>query len=328
MPATTEKGHGVAPALEVLLAGAVDYAGLFPPASFDMRTAVTRYHAYRQGPHAWMLGRFVLPAARLDEFMRVADPLVERGTDAPPWRLSALVSHELTTDFIHIERFRAAHNHDALGAVRVDALEIKVSPERVAWAIETLTDARQAEAARYDATIHRQAAFELPWNVEASVLSLVKATGSWAKFRTGGVVASAVPAPDVVARALWRAAYVDVPVKFTAGLHHALRGTYPLTYADDSPVGPMFGFVNVLLAVALARRLARDVRMDETLAAATLVPLLTEQQGDALVFDAGHARWREVGFDVATLAETRAHGAMSFGSCSFDDPVDEIAQLK
>jgi hypothetical protein len=326
MTGTTQAGSGVAPALEVLLAGAVDYAGLFPPASLDMRTAVTRYHAYRQAPHAWMLGRFVLPAARLDEFMAVAKPLAVAGE--PAWRLSALVSHQMRADFAHIERFRAAHNADARGPVRVDALEIKVSPERVAWAIETLTEARHDEAARFEATIHRQAAFELPWDVEASVLSLVKATGSWAKFRTGGVVASAFPRPEVVARALWRAACVDVPMKFTAGLHHALRSEYPLTYAADSPRGTMFGFLNLLLAVALARRLARDVRMDEFMAVATLLPLLEEERADRLAFNASHARWREVGFDLGALAEARVHGAVSFGSCSFDEPVAELALLK
>lgn len=328
MTSTTETGHGVAPAIEVLLAGAIDYAGLFPPASLDMRTAVTRYHAYRQGPHAWMLGRFVLPAGRLDEFMEIAWPLAKSEQGSGRWRLSALISHQMAADFAHIERFRATYNPDARGPVRVDALEIKVSPERVAWAIETLTEARQAEAERYESTLHRQAAFELPWTVEASVLSLVKATGSWAKFRMGGVVSAAFPAPETVARALWRAAYVDVPMKFTAGLHHALRGVYPLTYADGGPTGTMFGFLNVLLAVALARRLARDVRMDEAMAVATLVPLLDEQRIDALTFDQRYARWREVGFDLPVLHETRLHGAVSFGSCSFDDPVAELALLK
>jgi hypothetical protein len=49
------------------MSGAIDYAGLFPPASLDMETAARNYAAYRQGEYAWMLGRFVVPAARRRE---------------------------------------------------------------------------------------------------------------------------------------------------------------------------------------------------------------------------------------------------------------------
>jgi hypothetical protein len=53
----------VSEALAALLHGVIDYAGLFPPASLDLTTAMRNYAAYRAGPHAWMLGRFVTPAA-------------------------------------------------------------------------------------------------------------------------------------------------------------------------------------------------------------------------------------------------------------------------
>ncbi|MFI5243963.1 MAG: hypothetical protein ACHQQR_01975, partial [Gemmatimonadales bacterium] len=66
-------------ATEALLHGLVDYAGLFPPAALPMAEAVRLYDEYRQGEHAWMLGRFVVNVARLEEFARFAEPLLERG---------------------------------------------------------------------------------------------------------------------------------------------------------------------------------------------------------------------------------------------------------
>lgn len=54
-------------ALRELLRGLIDHAGLFPPASLDLPEAVDNYRAYRSGPHAWMLGHFVIPAARVAE---------------------------------------------------------------------------------------------------------------------------------------------------------------------------------------------------------------------------------------------------------------------
>ena len=40
-------------------------------------------------------------------------------------------------------------------------------------------------------------------------------------------------------------------MKATAGLHHALRGDYRLTYEPDSARRTMHGFVNLVLAAAL-----------------------------------------------------------------------------
>ena len=51
-----------------LIAGLIDYAGLFPPASLSMKAAVKEYARRRQSPEAWLLGRFVVPADRLEEF--------------------------------------------------------------------------------------------------------------------------------------------------------------------------------------------------------------------------------------------------------------------
>src|SRR5947209_8360818 len=55
--------------LRALLAGIIDYAGLFPPARLSLDLALTTYTHYRRGPDAWMLGRFVCPAARLPELV-------------------------------------------------------------------------------------------------------------------------------------------------------------------------------------------------------------------------------------------------------------------
>ena len=55
-------------AVRALLAGAIDYAGLFPPASLQMADAVRNYSRYQSAPDAWALGNFVLPLDRLREF--------------------------------------------------------------------------------------------------------------------------------------------------------------------------------------------------------------------------------------------------------------------
>lgn len=70
-----------------LLRAVVDYAGLFPPASATMGDAVAHDASERAGADQWMLGRFVLPAARLAEFTAVHAPFAGE----PAWGLSAVV---------------------------------------------------------------------------------------------------------------------------------------------------------------------------------------------------------------------------------------------
>jgi hypothetical protein len=53
--------------LRALLENLIDYAGLFPPAALTMQDAVRNYARYRDGEHAWALGKFVVPQARASE---------------------------------------------------------------------------------------------------------------------------------------------------------------------------------------------------------------------------------------------------------------------
>lgn len=57
----------IARSLHALLEGLIDYAGLFPPAALSMQDAVRNYARYREGEHAWALGKFVVPRERMRE---------------------------------------------------------------------------------------------------------------------------------------------------------------------------------------------------------------------------------------------------------------------
>ena len=66
------------------------------------------------------------------------------------------------------------------------------------------------------------------------------------KLRTGGVTADAFPTSAQIARALVTAATHQLPIKFTAGLHH------PIRQFRDEVKTKMHGFLNVLGAAVLA----------------------------------------------------------------------------
>jgi hypothetical protein len=284
-----------------LLAGLVDYAGLFPPAALDMERATASYAAYRDGPESWMLGRFVVPAARLDEMERAAAARLPR--EGEPWRLSAIAA-DLARDVDRIADFNARHARGEAGLAVVDAIELRLaSPEKAAWAASVIGGAL---VPYYEIPLGG----DLPAFVEA-----IRAAGGRAKVRTGGVTDDAFPAPARLARFMDACVRAGVPFKATAGLHHPVRGSYRLTYEPGSACATMFGFLNVWTAAALLAAGA---------SAADATRALEEAEPDELRLDADGLAWRGRRLTTAQLARVRERVAIAFGSCSFEEPVSEL----
>jgi hypothetical protein len=139
-----------------------------------------------------------------------------------------------------------------------------------------------------------------------------------AKIRTGGETADKFPAPESVIEFITLCAAAKVPFKATAGLHHPLRSTHRLTYQPDSPSGIMHGFLNVFLAAAYVRA---------GLETALALELLKEQAAGAFQFDSNEVSWRGHTLGAHDLSLARRDFAISFGSCSFTEPVDDLRSL-
>lgn len=291
--------------VRILLEEIVDYAGLFPPATLDMAAAIAEYARQRESPEAWMLGRFVVPLTRLLEWEAAAEAVLSTIGEGEPWRLSVLGEAHVAAP---ISRRIRDFNSRFLGRAYIDSAELKAAgPDEVAYA-GTLGE--DGVAAYVEVPI---ADDPLPW-VEA----LVRA-GARAKIRTGGVTAKDFPTAKQVARFIRRCVEKRVGFKATAGLHHPLRSEYRLTYAEGAEQGTMFGFLNVFLAAALAKTGAKE---DD------LITLLEERDPASIQFGDETVEWRGRTIDAATLRQTRSRVAVSFGSCSFDEPVDELKALR
>jgi hypothetical protein len=298
-------------ALRTLLAGSIDYAGLFPPAGLDMATSVRQYAGYRSDPDAWALGRFVLPVARLAEFEREAGrfaPVTQSaspaGSRADPWRLSALLGPDFAGEIHVLGEFNCRHAAAGAPALSADVVESRAD------SVEAV-DRLLAAVPRW-----AQAYVEIPLDRDpAPLVAAIAQRGGRAKVRTGGVTPDAFPSADAVARFLRACTEAGVPFKATAGLHHPLRAEYRLTYADDSPRGMMFGFLNVFLAAAFVHHGMGD---------ADVVRLLEERSPEAIRFSGGAVEWRGHRLDQGAIAAARAAGIAAFGSCSFTEPVGEL----
>jgi hypothetical protein len=295
-------------AVDALLAGLVDYAGLFPPAGQTMQAAVQSYASYLSTGDRQSLGRFIVPLARLAEFEGAAREHLPTGPEAEPWRLSVLIGDDLAEASERIPAFNNAHGPDSReGHATVDTIELKANtPDEV--------DRKNAQLPSGIMTY-----FEIPLKSNpAPLIDAIAAAKARAKMRTGGVTADVFPTSTQVLDFMIACARKRVPFKATAGLHHPIRGAYNLTYERGSARATMYGFLNVFFAAAALFRgenisLAGEV-LDET---------------DPAAFRISHQsiEWRGMRVTADELTNVRNEFAISFGSCSFREPVDELREL-
>lgn len=292
----------------ILFEGIVDYAGLYPPAALAMASAVRNYAHYRGSGAAWVLGRFVCPADALELFSQKADALLPRDAGAIPWRLALVGSGNVAADMQAIADFNERHRvcFDEVAAV-VDAYEVRATTRE--------------QIVQLDAEIPRDMLtyIEVPLAPHAAMLiDAISNTGRRVKLRTGGVTVDAFPDRAALVNALVACISYEVPAKATAGLHHLLHGSYPITYDAAAPSGSMFGFLNVFLGAAL---LANGGMID------TAMRLVVEQDATTFELNDHSIVWRDGNavhhFDRALLQRVRESVLVSFGSCSFTEPVDE-----
>jgi hypothetical protein len=290
-------------AIQTLLREAIDYAGLFPPAGLDMERALANYVEYGTGPLSWALGRFVVPVSRLAE-LEAAMQRFPHTPEDQPWRFAALLGTDPGSELEQLDAFNRRH---AKAGATVDTVEVKATSEA---GVEEIMR-------RVPASL--QAYIEVPIDSDPSgLIATIGQREGHAKVRTGGVTQDAFPRAADLLRFVQVCVRAGVPFKATAGLHHPLRGEYRLTYAPDSPRASMFGFLNLFLTVAFLR-----AGMGATEAAR----LLEEESPEAFQADDGAISWRGHRLDLKSLSDARRLGMISFGSCSFLEPIEDLEAL-
>jgi hypothetical protein len=296
--------------LRAFLAHSIDYAGMFPPCSLDLEPALRNQAEYVFSPDSWMLGAFVLPT----EQFGATKQLLSQFDAQHPLRVAALGPKTASADaFLEAlddadaaTRSLSRHNVDLIS---ISHLEMFL-PHDVD--IASLNEARSILG---DLPVF----WEAPPDRAEQTIALLSEFNSDAdsatfgyKLRTGGVTAEAFPTSMQIAKALVTPATHQLPLKFTAGLHHPLR-----QYRNEVQT-KMHGFLNVLGAAALAAEHRWDT--DQT------AVMLDDEDADSFSFTDDFFAWREWRIDTKRL-QYRRRFVVSFGSCSFDEPRDDLRAL-
>ena len=292
--------------LRAFLTGLIDYAGLFPPAKLPMAEALANYLRYRESEDAWMLGRFVCPASRLKEIpegITLTCSAIGRGgsTDrefrtAIEADLEAIKASPLRVEVLEVKvPAGALEDHEIFGGL-IDDVLARVRPTKLALFLEPPTLDRDAVRlflnvlAEYD---------------PGDSLGL--------KLRTGGLEPQAFPSCEQLAFALSHAAGEGLPFKATAGLHHPFPGF------DPSVKARMHGFLNVFAAGVLGQACGSR---EEVMRA-----ILEDDDPANFRFGDGGLTWRDLHATTEQIAAARRQSALSFGSCSFDEPREDLRAL-
>jgi hypothetical protein len=299
----------VAASLRALLAHSIDYAGMFPPCSLALEPALENQAKYVRSADAWMLSTFVLPVAQFD----AARDLLSSFDPEHPLRVSALGPR---TDAAPDFREALAATMDAIGrfASNVDLISVgqleMLLPNDASLGLIEEARAMTANLPVFWEFSPDRAKQAIAWIEESNATADAQTFGY--KLRTGGVTADAFPTSAQIAAALVAPIEHQVPIKFTAGLHH------PIRQFREEVKAKMYGFLNVLGAAALAA----EYRWDE----AQTAIMLEDENRAAFSFDDEFFAWREFKIETRRL-EARRRFVTSFGSCSFDEPREDLRAL-
>jgi hypothetical protein len=301
-----------AASLDALLTHSIDYAGMFPPCSLALEPSLRNQAQYLRDPDAWMLNTFVLPVEKFDAavgnlslFDREQPLLISALAAKTAKALEFIDALKIATE--KIRSFSAQH----VDLVSIRQLEMPLPPD-----VDLGLLAKMGSILK---SLELQAFWETPVDSAEETIALLAEHNSKTgaaqfgyKLRTGGVTAEAFPASQQIARALVAAAKQRVPIKFTAGLHH------PIRQFRDEVKTKMHGFVNVLGAAVLAAEHQWDQQQTSK--------MLEDENGASFSFSDDSFAWREWKI-VTEQIKARRKLVTSFGSCSFDEPREDLRAL-
>ena len=132
-------------------------------------------------------------------------------------------------------------------------------------------------------------------------------------MRTGGIEVSSFPPVEKISQALKICAENQTPIKCTAGLHH------PFRHYNNDVKTKMHGFINVFLAGIFAYTLGINEYH--------LTLLLLDENKDNFQFTVDSIKWENFEVFKEEISHARVKFILSFGSCSFEEPIEDLRLL-
>ncbi|MFY0684064.1 MAG: hypothetical protein JXR20_05890 [Balneola sp.] len=320
--------------LTPFLSEIIDYAGLYPPASLPLNEAFNKYIEHSSSKESWMLSKFVVGTNRLDDLIG----LINNSDKAPqPFDLTVVAApstnaEEFRTVVSKTKEQILSIQEKSNKLIKALSLEIKLPSELTYDEAELLSLIDLTASSMNSASeLPEQVFFEIPGfeflpshiepltraisthNEESEKNELANYLYSGFKIRCGGVEAFQFPPISYLTTAIHIATINNTPTKFTAGLHH------PIRHFNDSVQTKMHGFLNVFGASILAR--AGQLSENE------IHEMIADETADNFAFTEDAFQWKSHSVEMDQIQKLRTLSVTSFGSCSFDEPVEDLQEL-
>ncbi|MGI8891438.1 MAG: hypothetical protein ACR2G0_11730 [Chthoniobacterales bacterium] len=294
-----------AASLRALVEHAIDYAGLFPPADLALEPALRNQAAYVRSADRWMLGAFILPVGKFSD----ARAFLAQFDRENPLEVSALgPKTEKAAEFRGALEKAAEAIKELIGS---DKETIKVKQFEMPLPSGSVADSL-GKARAILGNLPMRVFWEAPADDAPVAIKGLSGSGAGFKLRTGGVTPEAFPTSAQIAKALVAAVRHRVPIKFTAGLHH------PVRLHHESVETKMHGFLNVLGAGVLAAEHRWSEKQTRE--------MLDDEDPASFIFEEEAFQWRKWKISTAQIV-TRRQVITSLGSCSFDEPREDLRAL-
>ena len=309
-----------------LLSRAIDYAGMFPPASLDLSSTLKKAATFRKtAKHPWLMNRLVLS---INEFKKLnPEMLFEAGADGSPWNFSILGTPITTStnegfiksvdwDFRELRRLQDRFFSSSC-QMEAYAYEIRL-PEEITQPGQAITTGEfifpvleQIEGIwPNEIDIYFEVSLQGAW--QETLEGVTRIMGEWLaeneetpalpalKIRTGGQY---IPTTEQLAFAINECASQGIKFKATQGLHH------PISSHSD------FGFVNLFAAISFAFAFG-----EEKFGLEQVKACLKEQDPREFQFSESHFCWKNMLLKSEEIEKVRKIHSACFGSCSLDEP--------
>ncbi|KRF42218.1 hypothetical protein [Paenibacillus sp. Soil787] len=309
------------PSVRLFMEKLIDYAGLFPPAGLPIEAAIRNYQAYSHDQDSWMIGKFIIPVSRLQELV----PYMQLFSRDHPLMLSVIGDRSseadacmqlLAENLERIQAFRDQYQDE----VQIDVLDLPLPPIRLQ---AHLLDAIGKGTSKLGLRTFCELTYALNAEWESRMLANLDEVAAYnetsglrlgIKLRTGGMTAEAFPTSNQISLVLAGCKDRGLSLKFTAGLHHPFR-----MYRNEVKT-KMHGFLNVFFAGLLANSHKLEIQQ--------IAEIIEDEIPDSFKFSSDGLQWRHLSMTSSDIQAYRNEGVCSYGSCSFDEPRDEMREFQ
>lgn len=288
--------------LYAFMAGLIDYAGFFPPAQLNLETSLNNFGLYLNQEYGWMLSRCILPCNELENIQKdynfCYSVIVSSAVTAEEIESLSKFSKNITMIEVSIaDSGRNSAQYTEMLAQIISRLELANLSN-----IRLFIEANQI-APVVDAIVQ--------CNCSQTGSGTISAVGY--KLRCGGTTSKAFPAVERVAEVITTCSTRKIPFKFTGGLHQPLRNYHPEMATIQH------GFINVFGASLLyaANRLPED----------QIIECLKDEDATNIHFTDEQFSWKSYRLSTSEIDTLRKNRIVSFGSCSFEEPLEGLAGL-